>query len=252
VKPFIFIAVCLLCICGPAAASDFPAAVEQPIRDSIDVRQKTQKAEDTWAREKAKLEAAYDALKNEQAQLLSLQKDLNKQISSQESAIVSLETKMNEISRISEELMPYLEGTYVRFNHLVEDDLPFLMEERKGRTGNMLNVLNDTQVTTSEKFRKMMEALLIEAEYGNTVEVYQERILIEGKDILVNIFRLGRISLFFQSLDKTLTGYYNQAQSVWTVLHESFNREIIAAIDIGMKRRSVDILNLPVGRIVSK
>lgn len=251
-KQLIFLAACLLCICCPASASDFPADVKQPIEESISVRQKTQRAEDKWALEKAKLEAEFDALKNEQAQLLSLQNELNKQITAQESTTASLELKISEILQISKQLMPYLEDTHGRLNRLVENDLPFLLEERKKRIGNLRNVLDDVQVSTSEKFRKMMEALSIEAEYGNTIEVYQQRILIEGKDILVNIFRLGRLSLFFQTLDNTLTGYYNQAQSAWIALPEKYNREISAAIDIGMKKRSVDILNLPIGRIVPK
>ena len=97
-----------------------------------------------------------------------------------------------------------------------------------------------------------MEALFIETEYGNTVEVYQQRIMVEGKSILVDIFRLGRISLFFQTLDQTQSGYFNQAQSVWKTLPAEYNREINAAIEIGTKRRSADLLNLPVGRIVLK
>lgn len=249
-KPFTFLAACLLCLCGPASASDFPSAVKQPIQESIAVRQKTQKAEDKWALEKSHLEAEYDALMNQQTQLISIQEELNKKVASQQASCASLKTKIAEISTISKELMPHLEETYLQLKQRVESDLPFLVEERQKRVENLRNVLDDAQVPTSEKFRKVMEALFIEAEYGNTVEVYQERIFIKEKDILVNIFRLGRISLFFQSLDKTLTGYYNQARSEWTLLPKKFNREIDAAIAIGMKRRSVDILNLPIGRII--
>jgi hypothetical protein len=235
-----------------ASSSDFPASVTQPIQESISVRQKTQKAEDQWALEKTKLQSAYNALKNEQARLLDVQAELTRQVSARESAVASLESKIDDISRISTELAPYLKETFLRLARLVEDDPPFLMQERKERMDKLHTLLEDVQVSTSEKFRKIMEALFIEAEYGNTVEVYQERILIEGKDILVNVFRLGRVSLFFQSLDTTSTGYYNQAQAAWMFLPERFNREVNAAVDIGMKRRSVDILNLPIGRITPK
>ena len=92
----------------------------------------------------------------------------------------------------------------------------------------------------------------MEAEYGNTIEVYQGRIILGGKEILVDIFRLGRISLFFQTLDKITTGTFDQAQNAWIVLPKKYNREISAAIEMGLKRRSVDLLNLPLGRIVRK
>ena len=101
--------------------------------------------------------------------------------------------------------------------------------------------------------------LVIELEPGDLKspqELYEsfEELIIgeEIKRILVDIFRLGRISLFFQSLDQTQSGYFNQAQSVWKTLPAEYNREIHAAIEIGTKRRSADLLNLPVGRIVLK
>ncbi|MBW2011938.1 MAG: DUF3450 family protein, partial [Deltaproteobacteria bacterium] len=80
---------------------------------------------------------------------------------------------ITEISRISEELIPYLEDVYNRLAALVENDPPFLREERQNRIKNLRKVLDDDQVSASEKFRKMTEALFVEAEYGNTVEVYQ-------------------------------------------------------------------------------
>ena len=90
----------------------------------------------------------------------------------------------------------------------------------------------------------------MEAEYGNTIEVYQGRIILGGKEILVDIFRLGRISLFFRTLDKMTAGTFDQAQNAWKVLPKKYNREINAAIEMGLKRRSADLLNLPLGRIV--
>ena len=235
-----------------AFGEDFPAAVEKPIKESIAVRKETQKAEGKWAGEKASLETQFETLKQKQEQLISVRDDLNARIVSQEAAINSLETKMAEISRISGGLLPFLEEVFTRLGKLVDSDLPFLRHERQERIGNLRKTLDDAQVSASEKFRKVMEALFIEAEYGNTVEVYQERIVVSGKDILVNIFRLGRISLFFQSLDQTQTGYLDQAQSAREVLPEAFNMDINAAIEMGTKRRSVDLIRLPVGRIVTK
>lgn len=251
-KRLVLSMVCLFCFCCPALGKDFPAAVKKPIKESIEVRQKTQKAEDRWSGEKSKLEAKFEALEKEQEQLTLIQDELRKKVAARTAAIASLETKIREIARISGELIPYLDEVFGRLVDLVDSGLPFLKDERRQRLNNLRKTLDDTQIQTSEKFRKVMEALLIEAEYGNTVEVYQERIQLQGQDILVNIFRLGRISLFSQSLDQTRTGYFDLARSAWKTLPAEYNREINTAIEIGAKRRSVDLINLPVGRVVLK
>jgi hypothetical protein len=240
----------LLGLCTGVFGEDFPTAVEKPIKKSIAVRQATQKAEDTWAAEKATLEARYETLKQKQDQLIAVRNDLDKQVASHGNAVQSLENKISEISRISSGLEPFMEEVFHRLNEWVERDLPFLLNERKERLGNLRKALEDGQISTSEKFRKLIEALFIEAEYGNTVEVYQESIEVSGNEILVSIFRLGRISLFFQSLDQTQTGYFDPAKSIWKSLPEAFNRDINAAVEMGTKRRSVDIITLPVGRIL--
>jgi hypothetical protein len=111
-------------------------------------------------------------------------------------------------------------------------------------------LLSDPDVVISEKYRKVMEALLVEAEYGFTIETYQETITIDGRPLLVDIFRLGRISLFYQSLDRKKCGFYNTADAAWQDLDPSFNPVIQPAIDIAAKRRPVELLTLPVGKIV--
>ncbi len=247
-----FITICFLYSASPAWCEDVPAQVKRPIEKSIQTRQKTQKAEDRWYEEKARLEAEFKTLQEEQKRLVALKNELNKKVASSKIRIETMENRITEISRISEELIPYLEQVYNRLAALVENDPPFLREERQNRIKNLRKVLDDDQVSASEKFRKITEALFVEAEYGNTVEVYQERIVVNEKDILANIFRLGRLSLFFQSLDQVTTGYFDPALSVWKTFPKAFNREINKAIEMGAKRRSVDLLTLPIGRIVAQ
>jgi hypothetical protein len=251
-KRCVLILFALILLSASAGSEDFPDTVKKPIKKSIDVRQDTQKAEDRWAEEKATLETQFEALKQEQEELTLVRDQLRKSVDAYKTTIASLENKITEISRISGELLPYLDEVFDRMSNRIESDLPFLREERRQRLQNLRQTLDDQEISTSEKFRKTMEALLIETEYGNTVEVYQQRIMIEGKSILVNIFRLGRISLFFQTLDRAQSGYFNRAQSAWKTLPIEYNREINAAIEMGTKRRSADLLNLPVGRIVLK
>ena len=237
---------------GPAFSENFPAQVKKPVNESISIRQKTQEAEDKWAEERSRLKAEYEELEREKIRLSAENSELKKDVAARRASVDALEGEIAQIARISEELLPFLEQTYNRLAELVKVDVPFLSDERNKRLESLKRTLDDAMVSTGEKFRKMMESLSIEAEYGNTVEVYREKITIDEREIQVNIFRLGRTSLFFQSLDGETTGYFDSAVFVWKEFPPQYNRQINAAIEMGAKRRPVDLLILPLGKLVTR
>ncbi|MBW2087625.1 MAG: DUF3450 domain-containing protein [Deltaproteobacteria bacterium] len=236
----------------PATAENFPKRVQRPVDDSIAIRQKTQKAEDRWAEKRIRLQDEYEKLEDEIERMTAANQELKKSVAARHASIAALEQKITKIERITNEVRPFLEQTYDRLARFLKEDVPFLRHERNRRIVTLRRVLDDSGVSVSEKFRKVMEAIFIEAEYGNTVEVYQERICIDGKNIQADIFRLGRISLFFQSLDRKTAGYYDPVVLSWRKLPNRYNREINAAMEMGAKRRPVDLLNLPIGKMVLK
>jgi hypothetical protein len=252
-KSFFFVILIVSCPVCPASSGwseDLSIQVQEPIRQSIQIRQKTQQSTDQWAEERTRLETRFKALQEEQQKLLSAKNDLNEKVALQRTGLEKLKNKAKEVSRISDELLPYLQSIHRQMANQVDGDLPFLCDERRDRLQKVKEVLDDDRVPISEKFRRLMEVLFVEAEYGNTVEVYKEKISVDGKDILADIFRLGRLSLFFRSLDQTNTGYYDLSHSSWQIFPGNFNKTINTAIEIGAKRRPADLVTLPVGRIV--
>jgi len=250
----------IICIVGffsllegrPVSSEDLPARVKKPVDESITIRRKTQNAEDKWAEERSRLKGGYEKLERENDRLTAENSRFEKDVAARRASVDALEHQIAQIACISDELVPFLEQTYDRLALLVTEDVPFLSEERRKRLGTLRRTLDDAMVSTGEKFRKMMEALSIEAEYGNTVEVYQEEIPIDNGKIQVNIFRLGRISLFFQTLDGNTTGYFDPATFTWKKFPPRYNRQIKKAVEMGGKRRPVDLLDLPLGRLVMK
>jgi hypothetical protein len=115
--------------------------------------------------------------------------------------------------------------------------------------------MKDPQVTIAEKYRKVMEALFIEAEYGSTIEVYQDKIQLQGtaqEGTLGNIFRLGRVSLFFLSLDQTACGIFNPGENKWQPLSDTHLPAIRSAVEMGSKRKPAELLPLPIGRLAAQ
>lgn len=242
-----------LVICAPLQSwsgnSDVEDRVEKPVREAIHIRRKTQKERDLWREERRKLVDTYEALQQEQKQLKAQKDSLTQTSTAAGGRIASKAKQLADIEQISVQIQPFLVELIKRMHQQYNDDMPFLAGERGQRLDKLDGLVMDPQVAVSEKFRKIMEALMVEAEYGRTIEVYQETIEVENRAILANIFRLGRIALFYQTLDHKRCGFYNVVSATWSPLPNSYNGSIHTAMDIGLKRRPVELLTLPIGRM---
>ncbi len=258
-KLFVVFAGCLLGLIstdffnvyGPRA-EDFSDKIRRPVEQTIEIRQQTQRDEDLWAAEKEKLSAQYEMLLEKHQQLLDRNAGLEKETDYYSAEIKSLTKRIEDAGRISKEMQPYLVAVIDQLKRRLDNDIPFLISERSDRINKLQAISADPEIDISEKYRKTMEAVLIEAEYGNTIEVYPEQITVEGQNVQARIFRLGRVSMFFQSLDQKYSGFYDAFEERWKYLPEKFNRDIGTAVEMGLKRRPVDLVNLPLGRIAAR
>jgi len=235
---------------GQVLADDYVDRVRKPIRQSITIRQKTQKNRESWQGERAELTARLQELQGNNRQLLAEQKILPAQIAATRQKAERFQQQIENSAHLAREIRPYLELVYQKLVDLVAADRPFLRHERQNRLDKLRLLLDDPDLTISEKYRRTMETLFIEAEYGSSVEIVRESIKIADRELTVNIFRLGRISIFFQSPDKNRTGYFDAGDQTWKEFPASYNREINTAYEIAAKRRPIKMVNLPLGRLV--
>ncbi len=231
-------------------SAKMPGKIVKPVDQAISIRQQTQKQEEKWRLEKEKLNARFELLTQRLEQLQAQASQLRARSQISRARIAAKQKQLEDIKQISDQIVPYLQELNRQLKQMVAGDLPFLPDERSQRLRRLDNILQDPDVTASEKFRKLMEALMVEAEYGTTIEVYQQSIDIDGRPRLVNILRLGRIGLFFQSLNRQTCGFFNVAENKWQKLPAKYNHNLAAAMDMGAKRRPVDIVTLPLGRLV--
>lgn len=233
-----------------ALAGNVKKEIQAPVHEAVGIEQKTQAREVNWRTEKEKKTLVFEALEKE---LTMLEKELNTEAARRTALISSIIRKTKQIEDLAEiegQMSPFLCDLLDKIKEINARDLPFLQEERQKRIQALEELNANPQVPVSEKFRKLMEALLVETEYGTTIEAYQQTIPLSGEETLVNIFRLGRLRLFYQTLDKQECGFFNPAQKVWEPLGNTHLKTIQAAIDMGLKRKPVEILTLPIGRIV--
>lgn len=189
-------------------------------------------------------------------QFLSQQLDLtniyNRQmqdlINSQNQEIQSINEQMVELDNTNRGILPKLEEMILTLESIVQNDIPFLLDERNERIANLKDILLQSNVSTSEKFRRVFEAYQIENEYGRTIESYRDEITIDGSQYNVEIFRLGRVGLYARTSDGKYNAMYSKKENKW-VKQRGIDSELVIALKIARKELPPSLLKLPVEKI---
>jgi hypothetical protein len=116
-------------------------------------------------------------------------------------------------------------------------DLPFLPDERKNRIANLESIMTRADVSTSEKYRRIVEAYQIEMEYGRTIEAYQGKV----EDKTVELLRVGRVALMYQTLDGKETGYWDVDGKKW-VVDSSYHESMVKGLKVAKKQAAPDFI----------
>nr|WP_320190841.1 DUF3450 domain-containing protein [uncultured Desulfobacter sp.] len=157
-----------------------------------------------------------------------------------------------ETDRVEAELEAFLDSVLLRLESAIAEDLPFLEDERQGRLADLKTMMVDPQTSSAEKFRRIFEALQIEADYGTTVEVTQSTVELDQVPVLVDVLRVGRVSLLCQTIDRKKSAVFDPGKKTWQTLHETVNRDISKAVAMARLERSIELVKLPLGRIASQ
>ena len=131
------------------------------------------------------------------------------QVEGQAATLEDIGLSMDQVDVINRQIFPLMERMIDGLEQSISLDVPFLMEERTKRIDDLKSIMERSDVTVAEKFRKVMEAYQIENDYGTSSEYYTESLTIDGATRSFNMLRIGRIGLFFQSDDTKITGRWN-------------------------------------------
>ena len=104
--------------------------------------------------------------------------------------------------------------------------------------------MDQADVTTSEKYRRIMEAYQGELEYGRTTESYPAPLPTSGQT--VDFLRVGRTLLVYQTSDQETTGWFNPTSRVFEQIPERFRLEVKEGISIAKNEKAPNLVVLPV------
>ena len=136
-------------------------------------------------------------------QLYTLQvynEQLEKLVRSQEDLIATRNEQLRSIEQTEQAIVPLMLRMIDTLEQFIKLDVPFLLSERQQRVDKLKHLMDQANVTSAEKYRQILEAFLIEIDYGRTIETWQGTHP-EDQTAVVNFFRMGRVVLVYQSLD---------------------------------------------------
>ena len=168
------------------------------------------------------------------------------QIQAQLDLMDKLDDQLVQVVVMQRQIPPLAQRMLESLESFIQLDTPFRIEERQNRVDLVRASLAKPKVTASEQVRQVLEAYNIEAEYGRKLDAYDETIVLDGQEVVVNILRVGRLGMFFQTKDERQTGYYDNELGSWEELPGSYRIQVRDGIRMAQKLAPMDIMMLPV------
>ncbi|NIB42809.1 DUF3450 domain-containing protein [Pseudomaricurvus alkylphenolicus] len=172
---------------------------------------------------------------------------LEKQIANQLKVIGQLEESIENVTVMERQIQPLILKMLDGLEQFVALDVPFHKAEREERLEMLRNNQERADISVAEKFRQVLEAYKIESEYGRKIDTYKDTLTVGGQEREVNVLRVGRIALMYQTTDTELSGAWDQRAQAWTELDSGeYRSAILKGIRIAKKQASIDVLKLPI------
>jgi hypothetical protein len=232
-----------------ARAEIGPRALDKARNDTAQVKERLQGEAEKWPDEK---QAVLEEIEYLKLRLDWLENRIGKYRSTlekNEGFFHELEQERKESENLKLSLEPYLDEVVTRLGDFIGGDLRFLGQEREKRLAFLRDSLNDCSLGLSEKTRRILEALQVEADYGKTLHKTEEVVSVGGEPLRVNLFRLGRLALLYQSADRSRVGFLNRETGEWEELPRELSGHIASAMELAEGKRSAELVTLPVGRL---
>ncbi|MBD1388419.1 DUF3450 domain-containing protein [Neiella sp. HB171785] len=167
-------------------------------------------------------------------------------VADQEEAVASLQDQIDSIDRTARGVVPLMYRMIDTLEQFVALDVPINMDERQDRISKLRDAMTMSNVSVSEQFRLVIEAYMVENEYGTKIRAYEGKLNYQGTDISVDYFHLGRIAFVAQSLDQKNVWVWDNATREWVKLGDEYLRPITTAIRMARKQAPFDLVTLPI------
>ncbi|MEO0576762.1 MAG: DUF3450 domain-containing protein [Pseudomonadota bacterium] len=167
-------------------------------------------------------------------------------VSDQQQEIDNINQQLLDFESTEQGIVPLMLDMITDLRAFIEADMPFNREERIDRVERLEANMTNSDITVSERYRQIMDAYKKEAAFGRNIEAYEGTLPVEGVDTQVNILRVGRIVLAFQTKDEATTGIYNKSSGQWETVGSEYRRAVSDGIAQARKEAPPNLMVLPV------
>jgi DNA-binding transcriptional regulator/RsmH inhibitor MraZ len=235
----------VLAVVTAASAGTLNDAVDAQVEIEQAAKRSQQKIDNLYD-ETASMVEQYRATLQQTASLKAYNDQLDKLVVSQQTELGTMEAQLRNVETTQRDIVPLMLKMIEVMAQFVELDAPFLPEERQARVVSLQAMMDRADVTLAEKYRRILEAYLVETEYGRTIEAYKGKIGEGEQSRTVNFLRIGRVALYYISLDGLETAYWNQDTKQWDLLPSDYRDSLSQALKVAKKQLPPDLLVLPV------
>lgn len=223
-------------------AGSLEEAIDSQVKTDV-AAQQSQKQIDGLADETTQMLADYRENLRQTESLKAYNDQLDKLVSSQQKELDSINIQLRNIESTQRDIVPLMLKMIDTIVQFVALDLPFLPKERQARITQLQTLMERADVTIAEKYRRILEAYQVETEYGRTIEAYRDELTVADVTRTVDFLRIGRVSLYYLTLDGLEAGIWNNG---WQVLSNEYRQPISQALKVAKKQLPPDLLVLPV------
>ncbi|MBT8147737.1 MAG: DUF3450 domain-containing protein [Gammaproteobacteria bacterium] len=237
----------LLCLSGLAPGA-FGQDPDTPLQEQQQYQQDAQQSQqriEALDDETMVLVASYNREIDRYEDLLTYNENLRQLLASQEQERIRIRSELDEVEIVRQEIVPLIVEMVDILEQFVEIDHPMLEAERQSRVQSLRSIIARADVDIAEKYRRVIEAYQIEAEYGQTLEAYEAQALVDGREITVDYLRVGRVGLFYLSLDRQQAGIWDSQVRDWHRLPDQYLEDLEFAIRVAREQAPPNLIELP-------
>ena len=226
---------------GQAQVLDSTVQAETGINQSS---AKSQQRVSNLARQAQDLLSEYRAMVRETEALRIYNDNLERVVVDQREEVQSINRQLTGLEETNRGVVPLMLEMIDTLERIVEADIPFRIEERRARIQRLSEMMDQAEVTASEKYRRVMEAYQGELEFGRTTEAYSATLPTTGQT--VDFLRVGRTLLVYQTGDGAVTGWFNPASKAYEELPDRYGPEVKNGLAIARNEKAPDLVTLPI------
>ena len=196
------------------------------------------------AKQTQDLLAQYRSVIRETESLKIYDDNLARVVTDQRHEIQSINRQLAGLEATNRGVVPLMLEMIDALGQIVEADIPFRLHERRMRVERLRDMMDQSEVTASEKYRRVMEAYQGELEFGRTTEAYSDTLPTTGQT--VDFLRVGRTLLIYQTSDNSTTGWFNPTSRQFEELPERYRLEVRDGLAIARNEKAPNLVMLPV------